>query len=90
MLAAASHLLDGRPISMILLAEPLRVLDGKEIPIIELIPPVHQRVYKMGKGDSVTGFQQLEYFNRVLEMEIKRARRYGYPLSVCLMRQVDP
>ena len=34
--------------SMILLAEPLRVFDGKVIPLIELIPPVHQRVYKMG------------------------------------------
>ena len=39
---------NGRPISLLLLAEPLRVLDGKTIPLIELIPPVHQRVYKMG------------------------------------------
>ena len=39
---------NGRPMSMLLLAEPLRVLDGKVIPLIELIPPVHQRVYKMG------------------------------------------
>ena len=39
---------NGRPISMLLLAEPLRVLDGQTIPLIELIPPVHQRVYKMG------------------------------------------
>lgn len=30
--------------SMPLLAEPLRVLDGQTIPLIELIPPVHQRV----------------------------------------------
>lgn len=39
---------NGRPMSMILLAEPLRVLDGQVVPLIELIPPVHQRVYKMG------------------------------------------
>ncbi len=39
---------NGRPISLILLIEPLRVLDGQLIPMIELIPPVHQRVYKMG------------------------------------------
>ena len=39
---------NGRPMSMLLLAEPLEVLDGKQIPLIELIPPVHQRVYKMG------------------------------------------
>ena len=29
-------------------AEPLDVLDGKAVPLIELIAPVHQRVYKMG------------------------------------------
>ena len=39
---------NGRPISLIVLAEPLEVLDGKPVPLIELIPPVHQRVYKMG------------------------------------------
>jgi predicted metalloenzyme YecM len=39
---------NGRPISLIVLSEPLEVLDGKAVPMIELIPPVHQRVYKMG------------------------------------------
>jgi predicted metalloenzyme YecM len=39
---------NGRPISLILLAEPPELLDGKKVPMIELIPPVHQRVYKMG------------------------------------------
>ncbi|WP_182375979.1 VOC family protein [Nocardioides sp. WS12] len=39
---------NGRPISLMVLAEPLEVLDGKEVSLIELIPPVHQRVYKMG------------------------------------------
>lgn len=39
---------NGRPISLILPAEPLEVLDGTTVPMIELIPPVHQRVYKMG------------------------------------------
>ena len=39
---------NGRPISLIVPAEPLEVLEGKVIPLIELIPPVHQRVYKMG------------------------------------------
>jgi predicted metalloenzyme YecM len=39
---------NGRPISLIVPAEPLQVLDGKAVPLIELIPPVHQRVYKMG------------------------------------------
>ena len=39
---------NGRPISLIVPAEPLEVLDGKAVPLIELIPPVHQRTYKMG------------------------------------------
>ena len=39
---------NGRPNSKILLATPLEVLDGMSVPLIELIPPVHQRVYKMG------------------------------------------
>ena len=39
---------NGRPISLIVLTEPLEVLDGQAVPLIELIPPVHQRVYKMG------------------------------------------
>ena len=39
---------NGRPISLILPAVPLQVLDGKVVPMIELIPPVHQRTYKMG------------------------------------------
>jgi predicted metalloenzyme YecM len=54
---------NGRPISKILLAQPLDVLDGKAVPLIELIPPVHQRVYRMGLehlgvvvGDGVDAF----------------------------------
>ena len=39
---------NGRPISLLVLAEPLDVLDGKQCSRIELIPPVHQRVYRMG------------------------------------------
>ena len=39
---------NGRPISLIVLSEPLDVLDGTPLSRIELIPPVHQRVYRMG------------------------------------------
>src|SRR5215207_2018129 len=39
---------NGRPISKIVLAEPLDVLAGTPVSRIELIPPVHQRVYRMG------------------------------------------
>jgi predicted metalloenzyme YecM len=46
--ANLENLWNGRPISLIVLDDPLEVLDGKAVPLIELIPPVHQRVYKMG------------------------------------------
>jgi predicted metalloenzyme YecM len=39
---------NGRPISLIVLSEPLHVLDESPVSRIELIPPVHQRVYRMG------------------------------------------
>ena len=38
---------NGRPMSLILF-DQLEVLDGKQMPMVELIPPVHQRTYKMG------------------------------------------
>jgi predicted metalloenzyme YecM len=46
--ATRENVWNGRPIALIVLREPLAVLDGKEMPLIELIPPVHQRVYRMG------------------------------------------
>jgi len=56
---------NGRPNSKILLVTPLEVLDGTAVPLIELIPPVHQRVYKMGLehlgvviGDEVDAFSR--------------------------------
>ena len=46
--ANSENLWNGRPISLIVLTEPLEVLDGTPVSRIELIPPVHQRVYRMG------------------------------------------
>ena len=47
-LANRENVWNGRPMSLIVPSPPLDVLDGKAVPLIELIPPVHQRVYKMG------------------------------------------
>jgi predicted metalloenzyme YecM len=54
---------NGRPISIMQLKEPLDLGEGFEVGMIELIPPVHRRVYKMGLehvgvviGDSVDEF----------------------------------
>lgn len=46
--ANSENVWNGRPISLIVLDEPLEVLEGKLVSNIELIPPVHQRVYRMG------------------------------------------
>ena len=54
---------NGRPMSIMQLGEPLVLADEFEVRVIELIPPVHRRVYKMGMehfgvviGDSVDDF----------------------------------
>ncbi len=39
---------NGRPISIMQLREPLALHADFEVPVIETIPPVHRRVYKMG------------------------------------------
>lgn len=56
---------NGRPISIMQLEEPLNLGKGFEVRVIELIPPVHRRVYKMGLehvgvviGDSVDEFSR--------------------------------
>jgi predicted metalloenzyme YecM len=46
--ANVENVWNGRPISKMLLASPLSLGDGFEVSLIELIPPMHQRVYKMG------------------------------------------
>lgn len=56
---------NGRPISIMQLEEPLDLGAGVEVRVIELIPPVHRRVYRMGMehfgvviGDSVDEFSR--------------------------------
>ncbi|MCH8135647.1 MAG: VOC family protein, partial [Proteobacteria bacterium] len=39
---------NGRPMSIMKLEEPLVLKAGFEVSVIELIPPLHRRVYKMG------------------------------------------
>jgi predicted metalloenzyme YecM len=57
---------NGRPISLIVLNEPLDVLDGTPVSRIELIPPVHQRVYRMGLEHlGVVVGEEFDEFSRV-------------------------
>ncbi len=46
--ANSENVWNGRPISKIVLRRPPVVDGGREVPLIELIPPFHQRVYAMG------------------------------------------
>jgi len=46
--ANIENIWNGRPISKLLLESPLDLGDGFTVSLIELIPPVHQRKYKMG------------------------------------------
>jgi len=56
---------NGRPMSMLLLKSPLKVEGRGGIPLIELIPPVHQRVYKMGMEHfGVVVGEEAEEFSR--------------------------
>lgn len=61
---------NGRPISKLLLKSPLLLGDGFEVSMIELIPPVHQRRYKMGLehvgvviGNAVDDFGKIHRHN---------------------------
>jgi two-component system cell cycle response regulator len=46
---------------------------------------LRQKVDQMAGGGDSAGIRGFEMFQRVLELELKRARRYGYPLSVGLL-----
>ena len=39
---------NGRPISKLVLADPVALAGGRSVSLLELIPPFHQRVYRMG------------------------------------------
>ena len=46
--ANIENIWNGRPISKMLLKSALELGEGFDVSLIELIPPVHQRLYKMG------------------------------------------
>jgi diguanylate cyclase (GGDEF)-like protein len=56
---------------------------------------LRERLQRYGQSDLATGFFHIDFFEHVLLMELKRARRYGYTLAACLValdawRQPDP
>lgn len=73
---------------MAALRDKVTVLRGSE----ELL---RERLQRFGQSDLATGFFHIEFFEHVLLMELKRARRYGYTLAACLValdawRDPDP
>jgi len=64
--ANVENVWNGRPNSKMLLASPLNLGDGFEVSLIELIPPVHQRVYKMGlEHVGIVVGESIDEFGRV-------------------------
>jgi diguanylate cyclase (GGDEF)-like protein len=50
---------------------------------------LRQRLQRYGQADEATGFRHFDFFEQMLVMELKRAKRYGYSLAVCLVG-LDP
>ena len=51
---------------------------------------LRERLARFGEPDKTTGFQHFEFFQRLLLMELKRAKRYGYSLAAALIAVDDP
>ena len=51
---------------------------------------LRDRLAHFGQPDDSTGFHQFEFFQRVLVMELKRAKRYGYSLAAALVAFDEP
>ncbi len=44
-----------------------------------------ERMLRHGDVDPASGFHHFEFFKKLLVIELKRARRYGYSLAACLV-----
>jgi diguanylate cyclase (GGDEF)-like protein len=73
-LAAALHAAE----QLAALRDKVTTLRGSE----ELL---RERLRRFGQSDLATGFFHIEFFEHILLMELKRARRYGYHLAACLI-----
>jgi diguanylate cyclase (GGDEF)-like protein len=46
---------------------------------------MRERLQEAGHSGAIAGFQHFEFFQRMLVLEIKRAKRYGYGIAVCVV-----
>ncbi len=51
---------------------------------------LRERLLRYGQADAETGFQHFDFFKQFLVIELKRAKRYGYPLAACLVAIDQP
>lgn len=69
---------NGRPISKLLLETPLDLDDGFEVSLIELIPPTHQRLYKMGlEHVGIVLGESIEEFGRTHQSNLTGQQCHG-------------
>ena len=72
---------NGRPISKLVLAEPAPVDGGRHVPVIELIPPFHQRVYRMGLEH--VGYVVPEPFREFVDQHVDVLTGQQFQSPVC-------
>jgi predicted metalloenzyme YecM len=72
---------NGRPISKLLLEQPLSVSERHDVGLLELIPPFHQRVYRMGLEH--IGFVVGDAFDTLVEthQRVLTGQQFQGPLS---------
>lgn len=46
---------------------------------------LREELHRAGHSSRVTGFQHFEFFKKLLELELRRAKRYGYGIAVCIV-----
>jgi len=82
--------LDKDSVGAVLLAATQLALARDRIAALEGTESVlRERLLRYGESDSLTGFQHFDFFKSLLVTELKRAKRYGYPLAACLVA-IDP
>ncbi len=49
-----------------------------------------RRLEESGQSGSLAGFQHLDFFKKFLQFEMKRAKRFDYPIAVCVVAHDEP
>lgn len=66
-------------------SEALRRERSRAVGLAAELAAERARLLRFGEVDPSTGFHHFEFFKRLLVIELKRAKRYGYSLAACLV-----